>query len=299
MADKVPHPSHSRGRDKFVDPVHAWMPPALPAWREALAAVDRSRPAKRGQGLWGYWIPEPALLLGPKTEERARRYLAHWLRVRAAWTYLLASPEPTVTRVQPQWWRDLLNGDTVRNLPEGDSRRAQRLVKVKEVFGKMLDIADYVGLEASSVMWFSYRVEVPEPSLCPVIVWELHELGFRYELLALDRVLVPACDEVQREDLLARVFPNHDLYTLHTLPSTGIGLSAHLPQARARFLEALRQVVVRWPLCPNAVRGAEPLALTTAREYIQLVEKSIISFYVETFFNYSGRAPIVPHAFPL
>ncbi|TFK78459.1 hypothetical protein K466DRAFT_570823, partial [Polyporus arcularius HHB13444] len=49
------HVSHLRGRDKFVDPQHEWMPAALPAWQHAMALVNRSNPAKRGGALWGYW----------------------------------------------------------------------------------------------------------------------------------------------------------------------------------------------------------------------------------------------------
>ena len=82
VPDNDVHASHLPGRDKFVDIDHPWMPASLPQWQRALSTVSRTRPARRGPDLWGYWIPEPALLLGPKTEERTLRYLGHWLRMR-------------------------------------------------------------------------------------------------------------------------------------------------------------------------------------------------------------------------
>ncbi|KAI0686518.1 hypothetical protein C8Q76DRAFT_772315 [Earliella scabrosa] len=292
------HASHTRGRDKFMNLVHDWMPASLSAWQQAMQGVDRSAPAKRGPQLWGYWIPEPGLLLGPKMAERSLRYLSNWLRIRPAWMYVLATPQPGVTRVQPQWWRDYLNGDTETMLVPNNTYRARRLEAVKAVFGRALDMGAYVGLGAKTVRWFSYRVGQLDAHLCKLVLWEIHELGFCQELLALDRVLVPACDETWREELLARVFVSHDLYSIHTLPSVPIGLGADLPQARARYLEALWQVLIRWPLCPSVLHAGQPLALTTRRDRIECLELAMTSFYVSTFFVYSGRAPIVPHALP-
>ena len=60
------HVSQIRGRDKFLDPAHPWMPPSIPSWDRAMRAVDRSACANPTTDRWGYWIPEPALLLGPK-----------------------------------------------------------------------------------------------------------------------------------------------------------------------------------------------------------------------------------------
>lgn len=278
------------------------MPPALPAWESAMRSVDRSAPAKRQEDLWGYWIPEPALLLGPQQVERTRRYLVNWLRVRAAWLYLLSHPDARVTRVQPQWWRDYLNGDVAEQNAQDGTRRSKRLEQVKAVFQVALDTQHYVSSPQSQVHWFTFRVSDLSPALCPFIIWEVHEIGFRYELMALDRLLVPLRDvedgEALREGILSRVFPDFDLHYLRTLPEKPRGLCAELPHARVRCLEGFRQVLVRWPLCPQAVYATDPLALTTPEAHIVAVEEAMATFYVRTFFSYSGRAPIVPHALP-
>ncbi|TFK81876.1 hypothetical protein K466DRAFT_604136 [Polyporus arcularius HHB13444] len=293
---------HVRGRDKFLDPVHDWMPKRLRAWDVAMTSVDRSGPAKRQDALWGYWTPEPALLLGPQTIERTRRYLLNWLRIRTAWVYLLAFPDSGVTRVPPQWWRDFLNGDVEGTTSRDDTRKAKRLEQVRAVFKVAFDTLEYVPNPRDPVDWFGYRITEPPPSMCSFIVWEVHELGFRYELLALDRILVPcrndASGESAREQLLSRIFPDHDLYYIRNLPHKPLGLSAELPHSRVHYLEAFRQVLLRWPLCPQAIHAADPLALTTPASCIEDLEVALTSFYVQTFFAYSGRAPIVPHALP-
>lgn len=79
------------------------------------------------------------------------------------------------------------------------------------------------------------------------------------------------------------------------LPESPRGLCAAIPAARVRCLEAFRQVLLRWPLCPEALRATDRVALTSARAHIESLEVSMATFYVQTFFAYSGRAPIVPH----
>ncbi|KAI0686910.1 hypothetical protein C8T65DRAFT_712258 [Cerioporus squamosus] len=272
------HASHLCGRNKF-------MPLRLHAWDLAMQSVDRSTPAKRSEALWGYWIPEPALLLGPQTIERTHRYLLNWLRIRAAWVYLLSHPDARITRVPPQWWRDYLNGDIEGTTPNDATRRAKHLEQIRSVFSVAFEAHQFVAAPDQLVNWFSFCLSAPPPNLCPFILWEVHEIGFRYELLALDCILVPARDP--ETDELA----HHDLYYVRQLPQKPVGLCADLPHARVRCLEALRQVL--------SLRGSDPLSLTLSASRIQALEVEMATFYVQTFFAYSGRAPIVPHALPV
>ncbi|KAH9856322.1 hypothetical protein C2E23DRAFT_722890 [Lenzites betulinus] len=305
--DRV-HPSHTRGRDKFVDVAHKWMPVQLVPWKNAMLSTDRSQPQRPAAEIWGYWIPDPALLLGCSSPERMYRYFSTWLRVRPAWLYLLSNGRSRPTRVATQWWRDFLNGDMPAMLENEASesaattRRAKRLHGIREVFGAVLNINDYTPHDPyTRISWFEYHFSATQTSLCPFIIWEMYELGFRYELLALDRVLVPPrpdLNEADREELLARVFAQYDLYQLHSLPGTPVGLAARIPQARARTLEAMRCVLIRWPLCPANIRTAAPLTMATHPDMIKNVEQELADFYVHTFFEYSGRAPLVPHMLP-
>ena len=290
------------GRDKFEDKRHAWMPSTLPAWKYAMESVDRRGPAKPSAELWGYWIPEPSLLVGPQTQERIERYIMNWLRVRDAWLYLLALPDTPATRAAPQWWRDYLQGYTADATPEGDTRRAHRIARVKEVFGRAFLMEDFDDDVPHPVQWFHRKLASLDHHIAPFILWETFELGFRYELLALDRILVPMHHEqdadTRREAVLAQVFPKSDLYRLTSFPNFPAGLGGKVPQARVRYIEALRRVVLRWPFCPQEIVTAPSLTTASNDETIEKLERAIASFYVTTFFSFSGRAPLVPHAFP-
>ncbi|PIL34318.1 hypothetical protein GSI_03093 [Ganoderma sinense ZZ0214-1] len=139
------HRSHARGRDKFHDPPHRWMPPPLLSWDRAMHAPDRSRVAKPTEGMWGYWIPEPALLLGGKDPARQHRYLLNWLRAQPVWLYMLQVPGSGAVKVRPQAWRDFLNG--VPDDPNCFTRTGKRAYEIRQIFGRVFE---EVELDASA-----------------------------------------------------------------------------------------------------------------------------------------------------
>ncbi|KAI0356349.1 hypothetical protein OH77DRAFT_1495659 [Trametes cingulata] len=297
-----PHRSTTRGRDKFLEVDHKWMPPPIPAWKEAMESTDRSGPAKPPEQLWGYWVPEPALLVGPIAEERVERYIMNWLRLKPAWLYLLRTSDSAAPRVAPQWWRDYLNGPKRTHGDVTTRTGQQRYEAIKKVFSGALDMKDFYEGEGA-VSWFSHRLDHLDVSLCPLILWELFELGFRYELRALDRTLVyvdptQPVQQFVRERLLAGVFHDYDLHAVREIPQGPVGLAAVVPQARVRCLEALRRVVIRWPLCPEIICRVPRIATNMSVDEIETLERALASFYVHTFYTYAGRAPLVPHAFP-
>ena len=261
-------------------------------------------PARPSTEIWGYFVPEPSLIVN--STARRERYILNWLRIRPAWLYLLNVDGTRPTQVPPQWWRDILynlgEGPSTANSTTRNSKRRLLIEGVLEgIFQKDEVITEHT--PESSITWFQYRVSTPISSLSPLILWELFELGFRYELLALDRLLVPNVGselfEVSRDDLIASIFPHQDLYALRSLPTQGrSGLSATLPQCRVNYIEAFRRVVARWPRCPLELRKMEPLALHHGTELIEYVERHVALFYVKTFFEYAGRAPLVPHVCP-
>ncbi|TBU28874.1 hypothetical protein BD311DRAFT_662634 [Dichomitus squalens] len=299
----APHPSQVRGRDKFLEFAHKWMPPPIPSWSEAMSTVDRSMPARAADQLWGYWIPEPALLLGAKDEARQIRYLTNWVRARPIWLYLLRVPGSRACQVGPQLWRTFLNG--VPEDPTSTTRNGKRIFAIKNVFGEVVADDQFDPETDAPVDWHGTRFQRVPETLAPGIIWEVFELGFRYELLALDRYLRPSKsqsrpDEALREDLLANVFSGSWLRAVDTLPSAhSPGLFAALPQRRVSALNAFRMVLMRWPGCPSSITSASPLQFSDSTETILELERHLAMFYVDTFFFYSGRAPIVPHLYPL
>lgn len=110
-------------------------------------------------------------------------------------------PQSRVTRLDPQWWRDYLNGDLAEAIPAADTRRARRLKQVSTVFADAFSMSEYVGDTNRLIPWLGHFLDGLTPSLCRQVVWELFELGFRHELIALDRILVPARTDPHAETL--------------------------------------------------------------------------------------------------
>ncbi len=73
--------------NKFVVSEHPRIPQPVKVWATALASVNRANmPANN----WGYWVPEPHILVGPESALRVQNYLRNWFWVRDASYYMLA-----------------------------------------------------------------------------------------------------------------------------------------------------------------------------------------------------------------
>ncbi|KAI0325210.1 hypothetical protein GY45DRAFT_1261265, partial [Cubamyces sp. BRFM 1775] len=291
-----------RGTNKFLQVEHQWMPPPLPAWRAAADAVDKRRSGSPITRPWGYWIPDPALFVRAH-QARAERYFMTWLRVRPGWMYMLRLREAELSAIPTQWWRDFLYGDTGRDHSTGATANALRARQIMHVFRNAFKSEEVDMSPSVPPRWFGRRFATIAQNDYPQILWEMFELGFHQELLAMDRLLVPMRDgegnDERREDLLARVFHDRSLYTVVRLPEQGDGgFSASLLHKRVPYLEAFRVVLSRWPKCPVSIYAGGPIATNVPADVIVKREEELARFYIEAFYEASGRAPILPHAFP-
>ncbi|PIL29557.1 hypothetical protein GSI_08365 [Ganoderma sinense ZZ0214-1] len=279
------HRSQTRGVNKFEAVNHPWMPAPLETWQHAMSRVDLSKPARPQNEIWGYWIPEPGLLLRPQSTDRLHRYVFNWLRVRPAWLYILRLREARVSLIPTQWWRDFLYGDTGRSHSPVTTFNATRIAQMREVFGVAFKDADYNPDNHAPVSWFNHRMAQLNLALCPLVIWEVCELGFRFELLALDRLLVPSREgnfgDEERENLLASVFPNHSLFVVTSLPTEGVGLGAVLPRQRVPYLQAFARVMARWPKSPPSFYDIQsPITTAMPDRVILKREEELVAFYV-------------------
>ncbi|KAI0712367.1 hypothetical protein C8Q76DRAFT_600348, partial [Earliella scabrosa] len=295
------HASYRRGRDKFEEVDHPWMPKALRGWRRAIDALDRSGPPKP-QVLRGYWIPEPALILGPRDPHRMQRYIMNWLRIRHIWLYLLRIPNSGTYQVAPQSWRSFLNNPIDDPKEQSDTRSSQRAQVITKLLNDAFPNHAFDFTTDAPVSWHNYSFTSISDDVAPLILWEMFDLGFRYELLAVDQYLRPRRsrrDEAAREDDLSRIFPTHTIHALSSLPTEhSAGLSAPLPQRRVQSLNAFREILSYWPGCPADILNAKPLLGTESTEEIESVEFSLATFYVTNFFDLFARAPLLPHLLP-
>lgn len=250
--------------------------------------------------MWGYWVPEPALLVAPRTRERQVDYLTNWIRARPAWLLLLQVAGSRATSVGSQLWRSYLLGvpDDFRT----DTSVGQRRIAVQQVFGACFQEDRFDLGTSGPVRWHSHEFSEVPPALASLVVWEAFELGFRYDLLALDRYIRPAegyGGELRREQFLARIFPRNSLLAVDELPGPDSpGLFASVPHRRINALNALRDVLLLWPGCPSGIMDSEPLSLASPTTAVLHMESLLASFYVNIFYTLSGRPPVLPHLCP-
>lgn len=135
------------------------------------------------------------------------------------------------------------------------------------------------------------------------IAWELSELAFRVELYELDRFMCPASrgeldvPENDRRKLLERVFPDCHFVLPLTPPRHHQGLFAPDVRDRAWSLEGLRRLIIRWPSHPRAFDKIV-FTPTSPDDELLAFEREAAALYCQQFYEWLGRAPVVPRSPP-
>ena len=273
-------------------------------WQLAMMACNVQRPHPSVP--WGFWCPDPATLLRGELL-RQRCVFWRWLKIRGDWLYCLdqstfAIISPALEPLRPQAWRDLLMATSTQREPttKAAQRRAVTLAGLDKHFTAS------VRLESEDVRWWRGRKidsaqDIQENELSEM-AWEMAEVNFRVEILHLDYALCMAEvkaneSETERRRLAAEMFVDHSP-VVPTLPRGQEGLVADQIRARAPFLEAFRVMMTRWASCPTTIKNAQPLTGTVSEHHIEHMESCMILYYVQTFWESSGRAPQVPLRFP-
>lgn len=148
------------------------------------------------------------------------------------------------------------------------------------------------------------QLELP-PHILMQVAWDLYEQNFRLELLALDRSIflrskMTVDQEAARDILITDIFPD-GLFILYQLPSKDEGLGARDWKSRIVYVEAFRRLLMDWPASPDTddiALLAEVKLAYDGEKRVRAVECAIFQFYCQTFFDYFGRAPCLPHHLP-
>ena len=251
--------------------------------------------------IWGYWIPELVALVLPTDHAKVKHYVLNWLCVCTNWLYLLWVPGSSTTKVGTQAWWQFLNG-----LPtniNSNTQTGQCNFKVHQIFGVLFGDGDFAGSEEGPIDWHDYHISQLSDDLAPKIIWEVFELSFQHELLAINCFLWPPhtpCDQSIQADFISQMFLEGIVHTIASLPSShSSSLFATLPHCHINALNVFKDVLLCWPGCPTIIMQHEPLHLSDPPHIIKEVEFNLACFYTNTFFQLSRRAPIVLHFFPM
>jgi hypothetical protein len=143
------------------------------------------------------------------------------------------------------------------------------------------------------------------PAITAEVLWELHEMGFRLELLALDQALAPhkwSTERVSRELAIRRVFPSKHgkvaEFFVSSIPNRNQGLASFNWRERLQSIMALRDLMLAWSTCRSSIRNSPSLAKVTSQEAAACVERDVVEFYFSSFSNHFDRLPIPPVRLP-
>ena len=152
--------------------------------------------------------------------------------------------------------------------------------------------------------------EVITPSVTAEVIWELREDTWHLELMALDQALAPShwppADgdlvdtsparhaRLQRETAIRRVLPTRDGEELGEIfvteiPNIDKGLASYHWLNRHGYLLALRELMLSWHKCPQSIVDAD---ISRVELPSRKLERLLVNFYCESFFDTFGRAPI-------
>ncbi|KAH9914238.1 uncharacterized protein B0H18DRAFT_822342, partial [Fomitopsis serialis] len=259
---------------------------------------------------WGYFLPRSDWFLGVKDEQKRQRYLSAWLDLRVPWMYVLSCRNAAVPRtLSSQLWRDYLqNARDVLSSDSSMTRAGERRSHLAAILTKVLPPSALSARTSGVIQWMEHSFDGPMPSrLWPQVLWELHEVAFQYELLELDRVMVPNAahsgldaesEEVTREALICAIFPGACSLQVSDLAAAQQGLASELRDERGRALDRWLRVVRRWPRCPDSLRNCTRLEYQFTEGQMNYVERVLVQYYVETFFEWAVRLPILPRRCP-
>ncbi|EEB89131.1 hypothetical protein MPER_12811 [Moniliophthora perniciosa FA553] len=173
-----------------------------------------------------------------------------------------------------------------------------------------VSINEEVAARTDARFWWQGKehkaADLDDPKLVREILWELTDLNFRCELLAMDLARRPcstALDERERE--LDMVLRDESVRQCFPRESHGIaqhtqeveGLAASDIRKRAPYLMKLQELMRSW-------RGSESQQwATSSRTDEQLfvdselivLERRLAAFYTQAFFNEFGRPCTLPH----
>jgi hypothetical protein len=291
-------PSGPLNRNKF-HPIenNPIVPIPIACWVSALAAVDTSPsrvdPRYRSPLDRKYLFPEPGIF-ATANKVCCATYFATWMAIEPVCIYRLYMPWSSVTPLSNQEWRDVLIGDIKSKTPNAKSAQARE--NARRLLGSVLEELD---IEINQAPSLTTMPSLPDKE-AQKILWKLTELNFRFELLALDRRAHPSNrDEDARQDLILECFGVSTLLVADVQQANS-GLGSGDWRQRLPCLLILRRLMREWEgLKPTPLLLPDHTSFTSYLEADALqLEDAIAKFYTDSFFQFFGRAPVIPARLP-
>ncbi|KAJ6607490.1 hypothetical protein B0H10DRAFT_2227794 [Mycena sp. CBHHK59/15] len=264
------------------------MPPSIPAWERALMGVDRTRPTQSKAHSDTYYVfPEPALLVSPGDYGRRQMFLHHFSLIRDALLYRLGDPDDPHDRLSSHEWRDVLQGKLVKQGRLG-TKAYVRSAMIADILGPAMRTCEIDQLHNFPVAPES----VPRITnkRAKEILWDIAEMNFRYELLALDA----RASGIDRPEECRQCFADAVLLGLD-IGLSKRGLAAVASAERHPYLLQLARLMCDWRCGPRPDIIAEAGQRTTwTMEAVAALEDVDAGYYAQSFYDLFGRAAVIP-----
>ena len=278
------------GRNKFLHYDSPLMPLRIPAWSDALQAVDHDQHPISYNTC--YVFPEAALFASTN-ESCGAKFFVTWVAIRPAWFSQMMSAQSPPTPLSNQQWRNFLL-DGLLSLSK-EPKLVRRCAEVRHILAGVLE-------ELNMEFHSPVSNDFPDTPLAEAqeLLWEMTELNFRFELLALDkRASSFQRDEDERQAMVLKCFPDTELLFADVGLANG-GLQSLDSQVKLPYLLALKALLRDWDgLKPTPLLLPD---LTSHDLYTELnvrqLEDSIARFYTQSFYHFFGRAATVPTRLP-
>ncbi|THU88211.1 hypothetical protein K435DRAFT_866499 [Dendrothele bispora CBS 962.96] len=302
-------PKLNASRNKYLPLEHRLNPAAAPTWSMALSELCAFHESRVPEKL-GYFLPQPESLISSDNEHRRAYLISTWVKLRPMFLWILAHPgETSQVALRGPQWRSILDLASGLGYKAG-TQTSKTHAEMEQLLQKLVAdrrhgvVLDLKKLPAIPAYWGGQQLSLdkePPVQVTHQILWELYEVCFRLELMALDQELLPKSDWGLRQQELHLCW--HSLPFAADLDSSDVGLSASSWEKRLPFVQALYSVVRAWPgPRPDEISFPFPQCVTDGsvtsghfEQQVKTVEEALARFYVRTFFNTFARPPTIPH----
>lgn len=310
--------------DLFVEQDGEAQPYVIPAWSSAIASIERQRlPGEEKAPVHRYTFPGPKIFCALK-ESRLELFLTNWLYIRLGWIGLVRDLMPGCElALKAQTWRDILRfgmgGPEPTPIGHGTLTAVQAdmalcgLGVTDDLRTVTFANGQRIHVERSrisgpapphEVTWKNVRYNFVHEGTSELVhrevLWELHELNFRFDLIQLDACLgkdtSDAHEASKREDMLQKSWgaQGHDFYDPAHIdwPTRNTALADPSMTRRIRCVRYLHDLCGTWtdfPMPVSEQQMDEDVEEAVGVRYEQMLYSAI----QQTFYDLFGR-PMVP-----
>jgi hypothetical protein len=316
------HRAHrTENHDVWVDVKSDIVPPSIPVWTCALQAVIKDKARIRPDlphSEKGHTFPDPNSLAGLTPDQYAKKLVA-WLSLRpgtCSRAFVSAGQKPPTG--SGAVWRSVLNIDSKTIIPDSpyiraDAQKETKTSKVATAIKQLFrqELLDTLQGGHKAVYWHDCEMPVKDDRIVDLdhvivreIIWELFEHNFRFEVKALDMIAAPSqwdgTNAISHLKTICQAIGN-DFDAKFVIwndpfPWFNEGLRNMDLTIRILPLESLRRLMLSWPNVPASIVDGTFLRGTPCE--FEVLEYDVVLFYCQSFYDFFGRPPIVPHYIP-